>query len=795
MHYYFPISIDGRRLHYFKLENHGEQIPVPKCSFLIKVHDNVSLLSVDSDEPCLICSEKIGDNVGLVDSHFRIEKADKRLGELPTYIIHIEKGKRKRPNSVDDPCLLKGIGRTGTEERAVVKVDSTQAFDEEKRLLEPTIHVIVSYSDKDHTTYSDAVKFYFYTEDSQLASAALDFGSEASQIRFGGADSNLPIIDTLLDLNNDAGMEHFEDSKNYWQGKRYDPLYKSVFFIHTEPTRTEYAQKPLIGLSNRAFVQPLLSSTTPKSEYAPLELLPNLKLVEIGASEMHLPDRKIKFEGGTDIEVGTFPNLSSRPLRGSILRIILSNFLHCVLHVVNANKNGKFLRMVLMVPNVYYQSKINKLVRDLYEDYASIQENALYPNCKGFEVQVVSESDAAFLGVRNTTSNTRNGNGAYFLIIDAGKGTTDFSILQQHKDFSQYSSLYRDGIPASGNALTYAFHEALHAYLSKSDIQLNAMLKSAEKAELLQYMSCLEQFKQDYGTTSGECAKPDKNNINSMAALVSYLQHELHQRHAIPGSDQRVAIKVKDLCECLEHSMKQRLNKKGFKFLQVLLTGRGFLFNPFRKAVIDMLLRNGWLGHEDDVIQADGDKAKTICLAGALAIEKECSVNCNSGLIGSPIIKTTENYSNRFQRFVNGLSRSRKKAKEIDLDFFYKGSGHSSSQNITVIIGGRTYPPITSQRRENKVLFYTGDGFICLKESSCEKIDERNFEFTDTKIRDLVRESLFPFHPVSILDDHAMPLVSFASGRAPGGSVTTKSDSTQPRPDTPLVRNNDDMDK
>ena len=750
MHFYFPINIDGRRLHCFNLQDVEAVKPKPLFSFIVKVTDNVSLLSIDSDQPQMISSEGLNHNQELVEHRFRVERIQETIENVPAYRIHIEKGRAVA--DVDDDSRLKSYGYMGAEDdahHAVVKIDRSRALNNENHsIYEPVFIIIISfrYGDK---VYEDAAKFYLYTEDQQLASAALDFGSEASQIRFGGNSANNPVIDTLLSIQNDAVDKEDEE---YWQGKPGDSLYKSVFFIHTKPGTTKYADKPLVGYHN-AFVQPLLKSTTRRDTYQMLELLPNLKLIEIGNGFVAFSSKRIEFGVDSNIEVGDTPNLSSQPLRESILRIILSNFLHCMLYDIGGSKQkDKFLRMVLMVPNVYYQSKIYSLMRGLYEDYSTIQADNSYPTCKGFEVQVVSESDAAFLGVKHTRRDIKNAKNGYFLIIDAGKGTTDFSILQQQECFANYSSLYRDGIPASGNVLTYAFYEALHAFMNAHGIELSSMLKSAEKSELLQFMNHLEQFKKDYKKSQEICEAPKKNNINSMANLNTYLLNESKKKHQIPNSEAYVDRKVKLLCESLELSMKYYMETKTIQFLQVLLTGRGFLFEPFKKAVIEMLLKNKWIKNNDSVIRINGDEAKTICLAGALAIEKECSVNCNSGLIGSPIIRQTTDHGNWFHLLRKRLFGKQGKAKEIDIDFFYQGSARIAAQNVTIVIGGREYP-ISSNNREDKALFYTGDGFICLKEDSCESIDERNFTFSDETISGLIMESLFPFYPGSIRDE------------------------------------------
>lgn len=795
MHFYFPITVAGRRLHCFDLKDVEAVKPEPLFGFIVNVQDVTSLLSVNAEEPQLISSQGSKYNVNLIEHRFRVEELGKGEAGIPVYKIHIEAGR-----SLPDPnntCPLKAYGYMGADEvehHAVVQLDRTKALDKNHALIDSQITIIVSYKDdKDGKLYEDAATIYLYLEDDQLVSAALDFGSEASQIRFGDNDENTSVIDTLLSFNTQVANGQF------WQGDPGDPLYKSVFFIHTQPSETHYAEKPKVGEKN-AFVQPLLDRTLAKAEYAPLELLPNLKLIEIGTGVVHYNTRRIAFPEKTDITMGT-SRLSDRRLRESILRLILNNFLHCMLQEIQGK--DKFLRMVLMVPNVYYQSKIHKLACDLYEDYKKIQScTDKYPSCKGFEVQVVSESDAAFIGVRHNRRNLKNANGGLFLIVDAGKGTTDFSILQQHECFENFSSLYRDGIPASGNALTYAFYEALRAFLAKNEIKLNPMLRKAEKSELLQFMSHLERFKKGY--KKGEdgmipCEKPNKFNMTNMAALNTYLRIESQAGHKIPGCDDFVDKKIEVICKSLEMSMDNYMKTRDIHFMQVLLTGRGFLFEPFKQAVIDMLKIKGWLAKsdEDAVIRINGDEAKTICLVGALAVEKECTVNCNSGLVGSPIVGKTANEGSWWEqvlhKFFSKKLQTGGQAKEIDSDFFYEGSDPLSDMNITVIIGGREYHPTNPDEQEGR-LFYTGDGFLFQRETSSEVIDEHNFTFSDTTLGSLVMESLFPFYPDSIPNDgddtdNWLDTMPKPAEPAPSDPQPSEPQPAEPTPEPPTPEN------
>lgn len=754
MAYYFPIKINDRRLHFLHLVDTQESQPSPVFSFIIKNYDSPLLLSVESNEPKLIAQSGFNYNERLDNWSFGVEKVD-NAEEIPTFRINIQ----KKSSQNEDNCVLKS---TGCNETAKVNIDSTMVGDLKEFI------VIVSYQKQDHTkqvhTYEDAIRIYLYENDPELESAALDFGSEASQIRFGGSTENMAIIDTLLKF---TGEDNPIRENEFWQGKCGDQFYKSVFFVDRNPDLTSYGDTPQIA--DNAFVKPLMPKN--RANYDNLELLPNLKLIELSQDQIIYGDAVIQFPEGSTVEDGS---LSEDVFRGSILRIILSNFLHCMLQRKFTGNKCKLLRMVVMVPNVYYQSKIYNLIRDLYLDYQIIQNGEhRYEQCRGLEVQVVSESDASFIGVRHTRNDVKNATNGLFLIVDAGKGTTDFSILQQTANFAKFVGLYRDGLPASGNVLTYAFYEALHEFMRINSKELNKFIREASRSELLYFMENLEKLKYNYNSSNNREFENIPSYVDNLVNLNTYLQKQIELNRQIPNCKNFVNEKIVRLTKSLETSIKNYMSTiSNPQFIQVLLTGRGFLFDPFKKSVIDMLKTNKWINNEkDDVIRIEGNDAKTICLSGALSIERECSVNCNSGLIGNPIIQKTKSASKTKKTtpcsvllssvllwlskstFIQWVKRqiSQSHGTPSDIDFYYNGVT-KRKQNITVTIGGRHYRFGADGVRDT-IIYFVGDGFLRQIESESSYIEERNFGYSDGSIDQLIKQALFPFVSASLLPD------------------------------------------
>lgn len=771
MTFYFPIKINERRIHYFHLRDCGNQDPVPTCSFLVNNFDSPLLLSVNYTSPQLISDAGRKKNVNLADYSFRAEVSDAEKG---IYRIYIVNGTPKDVEA-DSPLVVERVHmKTG---RASVQYRTARG-----EVSHHDITLVLCY-EHDRILYQDAVKIHLYKGNNVVKSYAVDFGSEASQIGGLGTNNYVDLIDKFLSFHPQKPQRG-----QYWQtdaGDRH--LYKSVFFLDRKPGDTHFADAP--NFAEDAFVKPLMPRD--KSISDRLELLPNLKLMEIGQSAFQF-DGEFKFTEKTDIDDSNRRTLGEPGMRAYVLRLILSNFLHCILKDVSDLDSNVCLRLVLMVPNVYHQSQINRIVRGLYKDYCTIEQKDIYPKCKGIEIQVVSESDASFMGIRNQLPEREriDASQGYFLIIDAGKGTTDFSILQQQENLNKFNSCFRDGIPASGNILTYAFFEALHAYFWNHGIlNLNVCIRDAQKSELLRFMDLLEQFKirykEDADTNMGSF-KPEKNNLTdsgelSLVRINTYLETLLKNNKSIPGSKHFVDEKVQMLVNGLKESMPDFITEKNIQFKQVILAGRGLLFKPFKDAIVAMLEENGWIQDPGCVLWLKDNRAKSLCIPGALAIEETCAVNENSGLIGNPSLGRVMNMGGEswFDRKKNQwLNRNKKPVVSApDMKFFYLGTPSVEHQNMLIQIGARSYR-LGTDNREKKTLFYVGEGFLCQQNERTELIAERPFFqddplsrntvdegniayspdlFGENDLMDIIRQSLFPNHPNTIPKDNDMP--------------------------------------
>ena len=782
MSFYFPIMINSRRLHVCHLQQRTEKSEPYYWNFIVQPDKSPVLFSVESTSPRII--SKDGTHMELRPEWSFVVSEPEVMGGVKTFRIRLTNDKDLK-NSHDNAHGLVVSGKMSDHVRPIM-VAADSVISE----MNDTIMIILEFQ-KGGKVYEDAFKICFCRE-SESVSVTLDFGSEASQARFSMVDVNVPLVGVFEDMMGLAGQ-----GKGYWQGSRTDELFKSVFWVTrnpAHPTRFGDAPKPL---ASQPFISPLISSTEKASIYEAMELLPNLKLVELGQGNnlISFGLNPITLKPGSNIEFGQ-ANLADHIMRESVLRIILGNFLHAILSEVNKGTSRRCLRLVVMAPNVYYQNKVFDMMKGLYRDFEVIMNSGAYPMCRGLEVQVVSESDAAFLGARiYKRKSILDASNGYFLNIDSGKGTTDFSILQQQTEFTKFNSLYRDGIPAAGNVITYAYYEALYDFMKSFDIDIQPFFEGASKASLIDFMDLLEELKkQDHpGAELKFVTIPDKGDINNLVALVQYLNKNKGRK--IPCAAKYVDKKLTLLVDCLRESLEHYMKMNKCTFTQVILSGRALLYHPYKEKLIQMLMEQQWILSEDAVVWVEGDQAKTCCLMGALAIEGDCDVNFNSGLIGSPLMHKTANVNEGLIEKICSSLKSRfgkTGFTNINMDFFYNGSAEIAARNTTLRLGGRAHS-INSQEADIKKIFFLGETFASQTgDQPLRMIRSNDLTFDNPVFKELVTESLFPYYPGSVkaplnkpyFDDQQVDLMKSSAEKPLPSEVSAALKTAKARPAT-----------
>lgn len=649
----------------------------------------------------------------------------------------------------------------------------------------------ITYTDpEEKRTYAGAVRFHI-AKPTNIYEAVFDFGSEASQMCYKKVSErdNPARVSIFSRMRETFYNPAFEDKlkvadKYFYQYDKDDPeLFLSRFFVMLDesefnPHRTPIEKPFHDGLKS---LVKLLSITNDRA-FPSHQLLANLKLSEIGninRFNIRPNNRSITF----------------RKMRDDIFRIILNQFLHTLLqdicdhefvferHKDQANK----LRLTLLVPNIYHQQQASSLIHSLRQDaWEIIQQYRSEYTVDAIEVQVMSESDASFLGLFRVEEKLKKLKAnANYLVIDTGKGTTDLSIIRVgSSDDSmaayQFSNIYRNGFAGAGNVLTYAFIETIAALVvgpRKQDRQqfiqqvfFNYLTKdgdwqATDNKDQLAFIDFVEGIKKRFSNgVPYELA--DLKKLHSRTNEQDRFMHnpeikleilnELLEAH-FDKSGRTIADYYGIIDQAVNQVVEQiitMVHRSGEKeFHGVLLTGRSFLFQPLRDRLAQRLKESFKItnidGIEDNRVLFFGRSSKIACLYGPYNATQ--GVGRNANLIGMPIFENNivdAVLPKRLRKFF-GLKDNNTQRKAADIgadilsdDFFLNGFNIDTPQ----IEGMKWKNPISSRSGEYNV-FFTGREFIIRSDSGVSEAEPLNKAKDDPATNELLWKSLFPHIP------------------------------------------------
>ena len=231
-----------------------------------------------------------------------------------------------------------------------------------------------------------------------ISDVILDFGSEASQ---------MTVFNRNQTINNTGFSELFGNIKREFTGQgldkkqdldyyQYDDsnakLFKSQFFVKKEVENEEIESAMEIPSMVQ---QNLLKVLTTKQEVQEMGVsyivAPNIKLSSFGGIELPnvlLSGREVAANqvGGNDVYFY---------YRASISLFIIQ----ALKEVLHQGLGMNFVSFHFLMPNVYEQQEIVKILHLLQQDIVQIINDTKYDKIKGFEVTAVSESDASVMGV------------------------------------------------------------------------------------------------------------------------------------------------------------------------------------------------------------------------------------------------------------------------------------------------------------------------------------------------------------------------------------------------------------
>lgn len=618
-----------------------------------------------------------------------------------------------------------------------------------------------------------------------IFNVVLDFGSEASQMaisRRGGTIGLNAVTNIFSTIKNRFGESSEEDDKYVQHEKGTTQLYRSIYYVKKDiesavaPEPWDTAETDVMSfLSKRSSLEEL------KQDYTPL---PNAKIASFGG--VAVPQIRIAGIDNPILEYGD----------DFFYRKAVDLFINEALSIIQNRLPGqkKAVNICILMPNVYPLTTINKKLSDMADDIRHMLDSIHLDTILGFELTYASESDASMLGLfAANILEAFTADAGNYLIMDAGKGTLDFSILKYDpKQTKRYKNLCRSGIVGAGQAITYAIALALvREFIEQNcedfdnakvdeqvkDVVFNHIYKG-DIAEQFDFWANVEEYKKKYNENDfrnkRENPEPsitlDKVQLRGVNNFIKSLDYQ------IPDPQNYIDNEIKGIALDVSLKLHQVTNRistnsdHAIKIDKVIFTGRGFLMRAFREQIQAVLLAME-PGIQDNVITLSEKMPgfeKSICLyiAGLLA-----GGSYDVSLDGTPVLlekkrkqesgkvaskKETQDQSGTGQvilefvkTFGNIMNIIAPNTEEDETEFVLAGNVDSTeSARITtfadiVNIGGVPYglPNLPEKALHKSISFiYDGEEFLIQQ-------GNQEYRFADNKVN-LQRwhdfESIFP---------------------------------------------------
>ena len=397
-------------------------------------------------------------------------------------------------------------------------------------------------------------------------------------------------------------------------------------------------------------------------------------------------------------------------------------------------------------------------------------------------VNSYSESDASYLECLHQAALPGSSNkmkimpGKRYLIIDIGKGTTDFSLVRLSSATSAISE-YRAGFVGAGNAVSYAiFADYMETIAgNKAHALIDKMLK-AEPAVLFELENKIEDAKKNWKQDR------DATNFDSISEVDSITTEAILDKIDELGVINDSHGNVEKMLKQISERIIDQVPLDGVDY--VVLSGRSFKFTKLKEQLENYLRKKTKKNIE---VYFNPETAKNGCLYGPL---RKIGMSLESQMVGFPFvvdmtkIKQTEIEGNdttipiinaktlklkKINSAVHILGRCVKILEELFGDDNYTRSADSlksastnfdlevkaymtggkkisnMDSNSRIIISGNVYTPEDGYLVKNEeapyLLYFDGDNFYLKHERGCHKLVMQ----VNCGSQELLEESLFPY--------------------------------------------------
>lgn len=524
--------------------------------------------------------------------------------------------------------------------------------------LKVTINLVVGA----HTYTHHFVIAFAHPE--QFLGMALDFGSESSQLAvkryqsgFGYQEKKPEhenLFRNIYAFHKAKGWIDREDNSSYYQEEESTNFYKSIFFLKEDLTgEYEDIEKELFIQNMPENLKMLVNSSSRDSGFVTLtekrfHQLPNLKITHKYVDVFTRLNFNINKEGyDINVNLGEVKNKTYN----SILKVIIESFLKK--EFIKYSQAKRKIRFVLLVPNIYDYADVRHTQQLLHKIFNDFAQHEYKGRILAWEILTISESDASFLGYINK-NDVRVQKDSDYIIVDAGKGTTDFSVIRTGKDnLFHIKPIYRNGFAGAGNMITFAIFETVLHYI-RANADNAALAFRFIKDQVLRNLTDsnlevknrlykeLERLKYNYIENKGYALNQWVNarsgdfnfrNITEAGSDINTLIDLLSQIENISDFYGYVDETCKLIAQRVVSNLKMiKENKEDFNCGGVLLTGRGFLFKPLAEELRECLREQ--LQIADEWIHTlSGTELKDVCIKGVF----NNTVRLNTERIGYPI--------------------------------------------------------------------------------------------------------------------------------------------------------------
>lgn len=553
----------------------------------------------------------------------------------------------------------------------------------------------------------------------------LDYGSEASQMWVSSRVANLEpsdvncqanlfeaikngtVEDEVRKLKETLGENKVQTSTNspsedFYQYDQSDPhLFRTRFFIRSK-NNSYINEDSILQLNVKADLLSVLDDRKYKE-------LPNLKLSDY--PDVRMPEVLIN-KNTTYNVYHEIPKLR-KLLLTSMIRAGLSQH-----GSLQSSDEQRVCKVILLTPNTYSQENLTAVRYNLVKALNTLDYKKINPRLvQGIEVSTFSESDASFFGwydPEDPKLSSMDSQGKKILIIDIGKGTSDFSVLNLNlnKETSKIEAerIARSGIVGAGSLMTFALLISILVQIIKQKKwdedasqqqalmiknKLDELIKTGDRSKrnrlllLLDTLKCMPKAIGRKPFAEGIAESENFKNLNKfeeleITGIISILEGLLKKEaYFVPADDEVLRGYAVMIAQNLETEL-TNVYDENIPIDQLLLMGRGANNDALVNAIFERLKQKPKNGSMT-LIRVPRQRLKSACLIGPL----NKSVTCSSDgidVLSWPLPRKDEFHVTRDQK---DLSQRFEEGKKRFLSLFDLSTRKNKAGSVAHVNDGK----------------------------------------------------------------------------------------------------------